>query len=228
VDRRRLASALDAVHAEDDPSTGFDHLAVAAVDGMGLGGMSASAMRGTTSQIPVFGSDPTARSLEDLQFAVGEGPCVDAYTSIAPVLVADLGGHGAWPAFTPPAVDIGVAAVFAYPLHVAGVCIGALDLYADRPRRLGPDEAAGGALIAAAASRLILAMVAPGSAFGGRLAATASVRNPAHQASGMVAVQLDVAPDVALDALRAYAWLHDRSLDDVAAEVIARRLRFGP
>jgi hypothetical protein len=228
VDRRRLASALDAVHAETDPSTGFDHLAGAVIDGIGLTGLSASAMRGTTSQIPVFGSDATARSLEDLQFAVGEGPCVDAYTGVAPVLVGDLPEEGSWPAFTPPAVDIGVAAVFAYPLHVAGVCIGALDLYSDRPVRLDADQAAGGALIADAASRLILAMVAPGAAFGGRLAATASLRNPVHQASGMVAVQMDVAPDVALDALRAYGWLHDRSLDEIAAEVIARRLRFGP
>ena len=47
-----------------------------------------------------------------------------------------------------------------------------------------------------------------------------------HQATGMILVQLGVSAAVALVRLRAYAYAHDRPLRDVAADVVARRLRF--
>ena len=49
-----------------------------------------------------------------------------------------------------------------------------------------------------------------------------------HQATGMIIVQLGVTAAVALIRLRAYAYSHDRRLRDVAADVVARRLRFHP
>ena len=42
----------------------------------------------------------------------------------------------------------------------------------------------------------------------------------------MIIVQLGVTAAVALVRLRAYAYAHDRRLRDVAADVVARRLRF--
>ena len=44
----------------------------------------------------------------------------------------------------------------------------------------------------------------------------------------MVIVQLGVTAAVALVRLRAYAYSHERRLRDVAADVVARRLRFDP
>jgi hypothetical protein len=49
-----------------------------------------------------------------------------------------------------------------------------------------------------------------------------------HQATGMITVQLGVSMAVALVRLRAHAYAHDRRLRDVAADVVARRLRFDP
>jgi hypothetical protein len=42
----------------------------------------------------------------------------------------------------------------------------------------------------------------------------------------MVAAQLGVDVATALGRLRAYAWARERSIVDVAVDVIARRLRF--
>ena len=42
----------------------------------------------------------------------------------------------------------------------------------------------------------------------------------------MIIVQLGVTAAVAMIRLRAYAYAHDRRLHDVAADVVARRLRF--
>ena len=52
-------------------------------------------------------------------------------------------------------------------------------------------------------------------------------RAEVHQATGMVSVQLGVSLAEALVRLRAHAWAEDRLLADVAADVVARRLRFG-
>jgi len=47
-----------------------------------------------------------------------------------------------------------------------------------------------------------------------------------HQASGMVAAQLDVGVGQALVRMRAYAFGNSRGLTEVARDVVDRRLRF--
>ena len=66
----------------------------------------------------VAGSDPQARELEDLQFNLGEGPCIDSVRARGPVLEADLSGagFGRWPAYAPAAYRHGARGVFAFPL----------------------------------------------------------------------------------------------------------------
>jgi hypothetical protein len=47
-----------------------------------------------------------------------------------------------------------------------------------------------------------------------------------YQATGMIMAQLDVPAETALSRLRAHAFVHDRTIDDIARDVVARRLRF--
>jgi hypothetical protein len=61
------------------------------------------------------------------------------------------------------------------------------------------------------------------------LGAGADFHYVVHQASGMVAAQLGVSVRDALVRLRAYGFGNDRSLSEVAREVVDRKLRFaGP
>lgn len=54
-------------------------------------------------------------------------------------------------------------------------------------------------------------------------------RSRVHQATGMVIAQLGIAPHDALALLKAHAYLQDVTLDDVASQVVTRRLDFrGP
>ncbi len=48
-------------------------------------------------------SSESARRLDEVQFTVGEGPCLESITQRAPVLVVDLvdPGDRRWPAFGP-------------------------------------------------------------------------------------------------------------------------------
>ncbi|MGK9269407.1 ANTAR domain-containing protein [Williamsia muralis] len=49
-------------------------------------------------------------------------------------------------------------------------------------------------------------------------------RSDVYLASGMVAAQLAVSADEALDRLRAFSFRHNRPLNDVADDVVARRM----
>jgi hypothetical protein len=69
---------------------------------------------------------------------------------------------------------------------------------------------------------------APSGLLAAELEAGADFHHVVHQASGMIAAQLDVNVADALVRLRAHAFANDRPLAEVAADVVARRLRFAP
>ena len=60
-----------------------------------------------------------------------------------------------------------------------------------------------------------------------QLEAGADFHFAVHNAAGIVSVQEGISVTDALIRLRAFAYSHDRLLDDVAQDVIARRLRLG-
>ncbi|MFD0517056.1 GAF and ANTAR domain-containing protein [Paractinoplanes durhamensis] len=173
-------------------------------------------------------SDQVSAQVEELQVMLGEGPCVEAFTRRQPVLVSDLDDphwlrH--WPMFAPAAVGAGARAVFALPMQVGAICVGVVDLYRSGPGALGGDDLAEALAFADAATELLLAEHLPGGELPGS-SRTFSHRAVVHQATGMVSAQLGVPVADAFLRLRAYAFAAERALDEVAGEVVGRRLRF--
>jgi GAF domain len=200
------------------------------VDGAGLSMMTSAGHRGT-----VCATDDVARRIEDLQFSLGEGPCFDAFTGGRPVSIADvelaLGtAHARWPVFTEGVAAIGVGALFAFPLLIGAIPLGALDLYRRRPGTLTPPQLRSAWRIAGAAAGALLDVrsgmamdLPPDTAPTG-----ASYRLEVHQATGMASVQLAVTIDEAFLRLRAYAYAQERDIDDVARDIVAGRLQLSP
>lgn len=202
------------------------------VTGVGLVLMTDAGPAGT-----VAATDGPAARMEELQFSLGEGPCVDASRSGHPVLQPDLGATGPsrWPGFAAGALEAGIRAVFALPLSVGGVRVGVLDLYRDTAGVLPRAELAEALSFADAATAVLLGLqeLAPAelaATGGGEPAAVPVVEDRAevHQASGMVAVQagVDLAQGLAL--LRARAYAGERSILAVSRDVVARSLSFVP
>jgi hypothetical protein len=187
-------------------------------------------MSGDVPRGSVCSTDEVSALIEDLQYSLGEGPCVDAYNQERPVLEPDLGRprEVRWPAFTAPAFEAGARAVFGFPLQVGAVRLGALNLYSDRAGPLSDDQHADALVMAEVAAQAVLLMQAnaPPGEIAAELEADADFRYVVHQASGMVSAQLGATVGVALVRLRAYAFGNDRALADVAEDVVARRLRF--
>ena len=187
-------------------------------------------MSGDVPRGSVCSTDEVSALIEDLQYALGEGPCVDAYNQDRPVIEPDLASprEDRWPAFAGAALEAGARAVFGFPLQVGAVRLGALNLYSGRPGPLSDDQHADALVMADVAAQAVLLMQAntPPGEIAAELEADADFRYVVHQASGMVAAQLGVSVGVALIRLRAYAFGNDRPLADVAEDVVARRLRF--
>jgi GAF domain-containing protein len=198
---------------------------VTLMSGAGIMLMSGDMPRGS-----VCTTNSVSALLEELQYSLGEGPCVDAHTQGSPVLEPDLADPRVprWIAFSGPAVKAGARAVFGFPLHAGAVNIGSLDLYRDRPGPLTDDQHADALVMAdiAAHAVLMLQADAPPGMLAAELEAGAEFQYVVHQAAGMVAAQLEVSVGQALIRLRAYAFGNDVPLPAVARQVVARTLRF--
>jgi GAF domain-containing protein len=206
------------------------HAVLACADSLGAAGAALSVAPGGTRGEPLLASGAIAEELEELQFALGEGPCVDAAAGRSPVLVPDLAGPGAgsrWPAFAPATAEHGIRAMFALPVTSGAALIGVLGVYRAQPGSLPPRELADALVFADAVLVLALDQHAGIAAGRGSLLdiALATRRAQVHQATGMVAAQLNVPMTGALAALRAYAYARGLRLDEVAADVVARRVR---
>ncbi len=166
--------------------------------------------------------------VEELQFTLGEGPCIDAYELEVPIVEPDLiAPSRRWPGFTPPALEAGVRAIFSFPLRVAAVCIGALDLYRDRSGELSDDEHADALIMTEVIAQAVLTMQAtPGGTLADELTSDRDRRSVVHQAVGMVSVQLGVTVDEALVRLRAHAFGNNRPVAELSRDVVDRRVRF--
>ena len=187
-------------------------------------------MSGVVPRGSLCTTDEVSDLIEQLQYVLGEGPCVDAYRQDWPVLEPDLANPQStrWPAFASQATEAGVRAVFGFPLQVGSVRLGALNLYRDRAGPITDDQHADALVLAdlVAQSVLVLQAGAPPGTLAAELEAGADFHGVVHQASGMVSVQLGVSVGQALIRLRAHAFANDRPLADVAESVVARTLRF--
>jgi ANTAR domain/GAF domain len=179
-------------------------------------------------------SGQPARMYDELQFTLGEGPCLDSITQRTLISAVDLTdpGETRWPMFGPALLTHQIRAVFAMPVIVAGECVGALDLF--RANAGGLDDAnVAGAIAAAEIAGIPLldildgdlraAVDDPNSNAWAELKALSRVE--VSQATGMLVAQLEVDPAEALMRLRAHAYVTGRSASDVARDILDRRLR---
>jgi hypothetical protein len=173
----------------------------------------------------VHATNSVSAGLEDLQLTVGEGPCLDAFASGGPVLVADLAAQIArWPAFTPAACELGAAAVFSFPLQIGVVRLGSLDLYRDVPGPLSRVELTDALILSDVATQGVVADLDGHSAED--VSWLADPHLQVHQAAGMVQVQLGSTTEAALLRMRGYAFTNNVTLAEVARQVVVRSLRF--
>ncbi|HUY49342.1 MAG TPA: GAF domain-containing protein [Streptosporangiaceae bacterium] len=224
--QRRLAELADGGDAWSAARLCVVCPGIMEVDGAGVMLMSGDVPRGS-----LCSSNEVSQLIEELQYTLGEGPCVDAYQQDTVVTEPDLADPVTrrWLAFSPPALRAGVRAVFGFPLRVGTVRLGALNLYRTWTGPLGADQYANALVIADVAARWVLEAQAgaPAETVAEELEIGADFHFVAHNAAGMISVQEGISVTEALIRLRAFAFSNDRLLADVAQDVVARTLRLG-
>jgi hypothetical protein len=176
----------------------------------------------------VGASDALAVELEARQFELGVGPHWDALRTERPAFLYDVTGEarpGLWGAL----VESGAGALYAFPLRLGAATVGVADLYGSSPAEPWSGEIVRLALelaraVTPPAVRLATRSADAETSRTGRNAV--ELRREVHQATGMVMAQLDCTADTALLRLRAHAFVADVPLEEVARQVVRRRLDF--
>lgn len=179
----------------------------------------------------ISASDAQSVRLDELQLDLGEGPCWDALATRAPVLEPDIRHRPTrvWPAFSEAILADDLGALFAFPLLLGPLRIGAIDLYTTRPSQLSDLSIRQTSGLATVVSRLVLARairLAEGGIEGNAEARRQFSRREVHQATGMVLAQLGIPATDALLVIQGHAFAAGRTMQEVAEEIIDRRLSF--
>jgi hypothetical protein len=84
-------------------------------------------------------TDPLAAAADQLQYELGEGPCLHAVLSEPVVQVDDLATDERWPQYGPKAAALGMSSQLSFQFRAAPRVRGALNLYADTPQVFDAD-----------------------------------------------------------------------------------------
>jgi hypothetical protein len=228
VPTQRLVAIFEllAQHERTGPAAGM--LCSVAAEITGLTGAGIALVSSGEQLTSMCASNAVADDLMDLEMTVGSGPCVDACSSDVAVREERLerSSNPRWLAYTNGAVALGAGAVFAFPVRIGAVQLGAMALYRDREGALTESQESDAYLMAAVIARAVLALQA--RALKGSLATGLEREGTfdfqVHQAAGMIAVQASMTLGDALVALRSHAYALTTPLSDTAARVVAREL----
>jgi len=200
-----------------------------AVDAVGI-----SVILDERKRIPLGASSHDAEVAESLEFTLGQGPSLHAHATNRPVLVADVADESAlasaeWPAYVQELLQrTPFKAVFGFPLTSGGLSLGSVGMYRREPGQLSVAEL-GDAL--ALTNRIFYDLLDTGTFSGAAHQRfqwlnmpLARVRGEVWQAIGMATVEMGLNSTDALARLRSYCYAENRLLDEVAADIIARRL----
>ncbi len=172
-------------------------------------------------------SNEQTRLIELFQLQNEEGACLEAFSTGQQVLHGELRSAGErWPQFAAEAVESGFESVFAFPLHLRAVVIGALNLFRSTPGELPKPDVLLAQALADVASIAILQdqAVRASQVQVGQLQNALDRRVTVEQAKGMLAERGRIEMDEAFTLLRSYARSNNRQLTAVAHEIIAGQL----
>ena len=206
-----------------------ERLARATASVLPVDGASISMVFAADRRLPLGASSEFAATAERLQFTVGEGPCLHAQATTQPVVADERELAARWPAFHDALVThTPIRSIISLPLQRGLTGVGALDLFFVPPNDLHVLPLADGFAVTQEITSALLAPSGPANRGEGGpawLDAPATERRArVWQAIGFLNVGLHLDSSDALAVLRSHAYGADRSVDDVAEDLLASRI----
>lgn len=170
----------------------------------------------------VAGSSTRAVELDELEQAVGDGPCIKALRDMAPVIIDDVFTDARWPELNRKFAEANVRSSLGVPLEISGEGSAALNFFASKPGVFTAnvyDKAVG---FAAAAHNTLHLSVRIGAALGRAedLEAALQSRTAINLACGVIMAQNRCSQAEAMEILTKVSSHRNQKLRDVAADLI--------
>jgi hypothetical protein len=178
----------------------------------------------------VAAADELASQLDEQQYELDTGPCLQALAGGEVVDVPDLGVESRWDGYPTMAMGRGILGVHSVPLIVAGKPVGVLNLYAATPHAFGVVDRQLAALLAGQAALAVTAALRHYDevTLSDHLRIALSSRSVIDQAMGIVMAQQRGTPEQAFAALRTISQRRNIKLRVVAAELVETTSRSEP
>ncbi|MCA1695937.1 MAG: GAF and ANTAR domain-containing protein [Actinobacteria bacterium] len=170
----------------------------------------------------VAAADELASQLDEQQYEIGDGPCLQALRSGEVVDATDLGAESRWGDYPTIAMGHGILAVYSVPLIVNGKPVGVLNVYARAPKAFGVVDRQLLQLLAGQAAIAVTAALRHYDevTLSDHLRIALSSRSVIDQAIGIVMAQQRGTPKQAFAALRTISQRRNIKLRIVAAELV--------
>lgn len=163
-------------------------------------------------------SSPLALECDQLQYALNEGPCVDAVWQDDSYLVEDVVGESRWPRWAARVAESGVGAILAIRLSNEDETIGALNMYSVQRNGFSPDDVDLALIFSThAANALNAARMVTG------LRTAMHSRHLIGVAQGILMARFDLDLDRSFKLLQRYSSQTNTKLRQVAEYVVANR-----
>ncbi|MDQ3107329.1 MAG: anti-sigma factor antagonist, partial [Actinomycetota bacterium] len=198
----------------------------AAVDG--ADGVSVTLRRGG-EMLTAAATNQTVLTMDAHQYETGEGPCLSAAKEGNWFYSESIEHEDRWPAFTPLAMEQGIASVLSTPLMTLDRPVGALNIYSNRPKAFGHHQQELAELFAAQASGILVDAGEDEAAavMSVRIADALVSREVIAQAQGVLMARRHLSAEAAAEALHRAARSASKAVQQYASEVVASTDRQG-
>jgi GAF domain-containing protein len=175
--------------------------------------------------VTIASSGPLGSMLDERQYDLDEGPCLEALRTGHSVSSAELAQETRWDGYPQTAMAHGVSAIHARPMIAQGATLGVLNLYADQPRAFDSDAQQHLIGQVAAVGAVAIASALRNSGDVGltqQLRTALNSRSVIDQAIGIVVATQRCSPDEAFALLRGISQTSNVRLARIAQELVDR------
>ena len=173
--------------------------------------------------VTVATSEPAVHALDELQYGLGEGPCLTAVQGLTTIHVPDLREEARWPRYAAAAWAEGIGSVLSVPLPLEGEANAALNLYSSRTNAFSGADIKHAEAYAAQVSKALRLAVRVTQLTEDRKHLTTAMesRTTIDVAVGVIMAQNRCSQESALKILKIASSTRNVKLRDVAAAVVA-------
>jgi transcriptional regulator with GAF, ATPase, and Fis domain len=170
----------------------------------------------------VVSTAPFVHEIDDIQYGIGQGPCITAAADRRTVISGSLGGDHRWPRFGARVARLGVHSALSLPLLTPAGVVGAINVYAHAKNHFDEHAARLGELFAVPAAIAVqnAQVLAEARRLADRLQHALGTRAVIDRAVGIMMSRSGISEQEALTRLRTLSQHEHVKLTEIAQTIV--------